>query len=338
MTMDEAVAPSPRRTLLSAPSLACDLSWVLSVAVRPHWRPKFPTVSEHLARREDLAERVRTFWSDSGHDTCFTEMQVLAHHAGALEETSPPALWAALEGAISTVPTDIGLESESPEDRLIFLKRLERLKESPTLFRSYMDLLREVWEPIDEIWQPTIPLLREAGRQVVAEMESGRTLADVTRGESCETFKASLGDITQRIDSGYPLLVIPCLFFGNSLYLEFPGLTVIGCGFVRNDAAARARTESLARRLKTVADPTRLALLHYLAGTPSTVGDLATSFGLAQPTVSMHVKSLRESGLVRTERKDGRMQLSADPGAVAGMVDELRSVVSHNAAPDPLPA
>ncbi len=335
MTMRDPVAQTGPRTLLSAPSLAIDLSWVLSVAVRPQWRPKFPTVSEHLARREDLAERVRTFWSDAGHDTCFTEMQVLAHHAGALDETSPPALWAALEGAISTVPTDMGLESESPEDRLIFLGRLERLKESPTLFRSYMDLLREVWEPIDEIWQPAIPMLREAGRQVVAELENGRTLGDVTRGEACEILKARLGDITQRIDSGYPLLVVPCLFFGNSLYLEFPGLTVIGSGLQRNDAAARARTESLARRLKTVADPTRLALLHYLAGTPSTVGDLATCFGLAQPTISMHVKSLRESGLVRSERKEGRMKLSADPGAVASMVEELRGVVSDEARANP---
>ena len=83
-----------------------------------------------------------------------------------------------------------------------------------------------------------------------------------------------------------------------------------------------------------MADPTRLALLHYLAGTPSTVGDLATSFGLAQPTVSMHMKSLRESGLVRSERKDGRVQLSADPGAVASMVDELRGVVSEVGAAD----
>jgi DNA-binding transcriptional ArsR family regulator len=336
MTMDEAVPQPRKRTLLSAPSLATDLSWVLSVAVRPHWRPKFPTVSEHLDRREDLAERVRTFWSDAGSERCFTEMQVLAHHAGALEETSPPAFWAALEQAISTVPTDMGLESEKPEDRLVFLGRLERLKESPGLFRSYIDLLRQVWEPIDEVWQPTIPMLREAGRRVVAELENGRKLGDVM-GESCEIFNSKLSDITHRIDSGYPLLVIPCLFFGKSLYLEFPGLTVIGSGFQRNDAAARARTESLARRLKTVADPTRLALLHYLAGTPSTVGDLATSFGLAQPTVSVHIKSLRESGLVRSERKDGRTQLSADPGAVAGMVDELRSVVSQNGASDPLP-
>jgi DNA-binding transcriptional ArsR family regulator len=78
-----------------------------------------------------------------------------------------------------------------------------------------------------------------------------------------------------------------------------------------------------------VADPTRLALLHFVAGTPSTVGDLAVSFGLAQPTVSMHMKSLRESGLVRSERKDGRLQLRADPDAVARMVEELRGVVSQ---------
>jgi DNA-binding transcriptional ArsR family regulator len=328
MTMDETDAPlPPSRTLRSAPSLAIDLSWVISVAIRPHWRPKFPTVSENLAQREDLAERVRTFWSDTDQDVCFTEMQVLAHHAGALEETTPTALWAALEGAISTVPTDIGLESESPEDRVIFLRRLEQLKASPALFRTYMDLLREVWEPFDAIWQPAVPMLREAGRQVVAKLEAGRTLAELM-GESCEIFNASVDAITQRIDSGYPLLVVPCLFFGKSLYLEFPGLTVVGSGFQRDDAAARARTESLARRLKTVADPTRLALLHYVAATPCTVGDLAASFGLAQPTVSTHMKSLRESGLVRSERKDGRLQLSADPEALVSMVDELRRVVT----------
>jgi DNA-binding transcriptional ArsR family regulator len=68
------------------------------------------------------------------------------------------------------------------------------------------------------------------------------------------------------------------------------------------------------------------------------VGDLATCFGLAQPTISMHVKSLRESGLVRSERKDGRMTLSADPGAVASMVEDLRGVVSDSAGTNPVSA
>ena len=67
----------------------------------------------------------------------------------------------------------------------------------------------------------------------------------------------------------------------------------------QGDVVARARTESVARRLKAVADPTRLAILHSLATAPSTVGELAVLFRIAQPTVSMHVKVLRESGLVQ---------------------------------------
>jgi ArsR family transcriptional regulator len=331
MTMDQP-GPSVTRTFLSAPSLACDLSWVLTVAQQPSRRPSFPFVSELLEGREALVRRVRAFWAGCSPETCFHEMQVLAHHAGALGETSPEALWDALEGALATVPTDIGLESETPEDRAVFLRRLQLLKDSPSLFGSYRELLREVWEPIDEIWQPAIPMLKESGSQVVAELEAGRGIGEVV-GECCETFTAMLPDITRRVDAGHPFLVVPCLFFGRALYLEFPGLTVVGSGPKRHDVAARARTESLARRLKTVADPTRLALLHYLAATPSTVGDLASSFGLAQPTVSMHMKSLRASGLVRAERQAGRVQLSADPRAVEILVDELRKVLVQGPAP-----
>src|SRR6202046_5046943 len=158
MSIDEPSVAPRQRTIQSSPSLAIDLSWILSVAVRPHWRPTFPTVAEHLAQREELSERVRTFWSDTPEGLCFTEMQVLAHHAGALGVTSADELWAALEGAIATVPTDIALESESPEERRIFLQRLEQLKASPELFRSYMDLLREVWEPIAEVWEPAVAM------------------------------------------------------------------------------------------------------------------------------------------------------------------------------------
>ena len=112
-------------------------------------------------------------------------------------------------------------------------------------------------------------------------------------------------EILADVEAGQPLLFVPCLFFGSSMYLEFSGLVVIGTGVGQGDVVARARTESVARRLKAVADPTRLALLHSLATAPSTVGELALLFRLAQPTVSMHVKVLRESGLVRSERQGG---------------------------------
>jgi DNA-binding transcriptional ArsR family regulator len=107
----------------------------------------------------------------------------------------------------------------------------------------------------------------------------------------------------------------------------------VGVGLENHGALARARTEALARRLKTVADPTRLALLHFLATRPSSVSDLATSFGLAQPTVSMHIKLLREAGLVHAERVSGRLQLKADADAVDGMLHELRGVVADGTNP-----
>jgi DNA-binding transcriptional ArsR family regulator len=324
--MDETTSRAPSRTFLSGPSLVCDLTWVLSLAFRPDWRENHPLAAAILGRREDLVDRISTFWADAGPGVCFTEAQILAHHGGALGETSPAALWAALEAAVSTVPTDLPLQSESAEDRSIFLRRLEQLKSSPALVRSYLDLLGEVWDLIDDVWQAARPQLEETGRRVVRQLEAGHGVGELV-GSQCETFRLLLPDINARIDSGQPFLVVPCLFFGKSLYLEFPGLTLVGAGFERNDAEARARTEALARRLKTVADPTRLALLHYLAVTPSTVGDLATCFGLAQPTVSLHVKSLRESGLVRADRREGRLQLSVDTGALENLLDELRNVV-----------
>jgi len=343
MTMEEAATRPASRTYLSGPSLACDLTWILWVALKPEWRDNHPLASQILEQRDDVVDRIRAFWADTGPGICFTEVQILAHQAGALGETSPGALWAALESAVATVPTDLGLESESAEDRAVFLRRLERLKSSPTLVRSYLDLLRQVWDLVDDVWQEARPRLEEAGRRVVRQLEAGRGLGELV-GDNCEAFRSWLPGINARIESGQPLLVVPCLFFGKSLYLEFPGLTLVGSGFERNDAEARARTEALARRLKTVADPTRLALLHYLAITPSTVGELATSFGLAQPTVSMHAKALRESGLVRAARQDGRLRLSADPEALENLLGELRGVVVQagagvtDADESPLPA
>jgi ArsR family transcriptional regulator, arsenate/arsenite/antimonite-responsive transcriptional repressor len=324
--MDDREARTPEPTFRSTPSLACDLTWILWVALKAQSPDNHPLAAELLGGRQDLIERIRAFWADDGPGVCFTELQILAHHAGALGESSPGQLWAALEGAIPTVRTDLGLESESPEDRAVFRHRLERLKASPALVGSYLDLLRDVWAVVDATWQAARPGLEESGRHVVGQLESGRDLAESV-GAQCDDFRSWVPAINAHVASGQPLLVVPCLFFGNGLYLEFPDLTLVGSAFRRDDAAARARTESLARRLKTVADPTRLALLNYLAATPSTVGDLAASFGLAQPTVSMHMKSLRGSGLVRSERKGGRVQLSADPDAVETLLQELRSVV-----------
>lgn len=333
MFTDEA-PPRAVRSVSATPSLACDLSWLLSVAARPSMQARYPELAEMFAGREQLAERVRTFWQDGSDEMCFTEMQLLARHAGALNVTDPSELWRAIEAGVETVPLDMELPSETPEERAVFLARFGRLKDSPELLRSYLGLLAEVWEPVDAMWQQSLPVIEEAARNVVAHYERGRSLETfITPG--CDIFRDRLPEIVSNVRAGQPLVFVPCLFFGTSMYLEFSDLVLIGTGVGQGDVLARARTESVARRLKAVADPTRLALLHALAAAPGSVGELALQFELAQPTVSMHVKVLRQSGLVRSERRGGRLRLTADPQAVEGLLSEVRRAVLHGVASAP---
>ena len=327
MLTEEATGPRTKQVTASA-SLVTDLSWLLHVAARPSMQARHPRLAEMFKGREDLADRVRTFWDDcSEEDACFTEMQVLAQHADAVTVTDPDVLWPAIEEAVATVPLDLEMPSESPGDREIYLHRLRRLQESPALLRSYLDMLEAVWAPVDPMWQQALPIIEEAGRQVVTQYERGRSL-EVLIPQGCDILHARLPEILAKVEAGQqPLLFVPCLFFGSSMYLELSGLVTIGTGVGQGDAVARAQTESVARRLKAVADPTRLAILHSLATAPSSVGELAVLFRLAQPTVSMHVKVLRENGLVRAQREGGRLRLSADAGAVELLLDELRQAV-----------
>lgn len=57
-----------------------------------------------------------------------------------------------------------------------------------------------------------------------------------------------------------------------------------------------------------VAEPRRRDILSYLALEERPVGDIVASLGLEQPSVSKHLRVLREVGLVRV-RRDGRQML-----------------------------
>jgi ArsR family transcriptional regulator len=56
---------------------------------------------------------------------------------------------------------------------------------------------------------------------------------------------------------------------------------------------------------RALSDPTRLEILRLLAAQPgpTCVCDVVDHFHLAQPTISHHLKVLRESGLVRASRR-----------------------------------
>src|SRR5271168_4273863 len=69
---------------------------------------------------------------------------------------------------------------------------------------------------------------------------------------------------------------------------------------------ARAATTSDA--FNAVAEPRRREILNYLALAERPVGDLVAQLGLEQPSVSKHLRVLRDVGLVRV-RRHGRHML-----------------------------
>ncbi|GAA1481329.1 metalloregulator ArsR/SmtB family transcription factor [Gordonia sinesedis] len=65
-------------------------------------------------------------------------------------------------------------------------------------------------------------------------------------------------------------------------------------------------TLAVAPLLKALADPVRLRLLSEVAAHPggeACVCDISGPFDLSQPTISHHLKVLREAGLVTSERR-----------------------------------
>ena len=61
--------------------------------------------------------------------------------------------------------------------------------------------------------------------------------------------------------------------------------------------------EDLSSRFKALSDPTRLAIVNRLASTGDSCVCEFNSLGLAQPTISHHLRILREAGLIEVSRK-----------------------------------
>ena len=56
----------------------------------------------------------------------------------------------------------------------------------------------------------------------------------------------------------------------------------------------------IANIAKTLAHPARIAILQHIINTKSCIcGDLVDLIGLAQPTISQHLKELKNSGLIQ---------------------------------------
>jgi ArsR family transcriptional regulator len=73
--------------------------------------------------------------------------------------------------------------------------------------------------------------------------------------------------------------------------------------------------------LRALADPTRLSMLELLLRAHGSLCacDIESRFELSQPTVSHHLRLLRQAGLVRAQRRGTWMHYELEPAGLAAL-------------------
>jgi DNA-binding transcriptional ArsR family regulator len=320
-----------------SPSAAVELYWVAMLDSAGGLRVVHPSLGV-LASRNDLIERLAALWTREGLDDDATlapcslpELLVLADRADALQSPDLDAVVdAAVEAAASRIEPP-ALASETSADRAVILGRLSSLAGSRTRRRTWAAVLAEVAAEIGEHWRSTgLEVSRRATRARTSQLpwsDAGAAVLGWARRDYGGLLPDLMADAAR---AQRPVLVVPSYWSGHGAMFDLPGHLLIGIPAQLGPTDSRVRTEPMVRVLKALADPTRLAMLDRLAARLRTVGELATEFGLAQPTASRHVRLLRDAGLVVDEPASSNA-LRADTVAITRFLGGLGALFSSEA-------
>lgn len=102
----------------------------------------------------------------------------------------------------------------------------------------------------------------------------------------------------------------------------------------RNSGApsVSAEADSIASVAKALAHPARIRIIDFLLSSPGCIGgDIVGRVGLAQSTVSEHLRILKDSGLVKGTTEHPRICYSLDPSVLG----PIRALIEAIAARPP---
>jgi len=100
---------------------------------------------------------------------------------------------------------------------------------------------------------------------------------------------------------------------------DSPLIALDECDPLLDGELAHGELLCLTEAFRALADPTRIRLLSMISagGGETCVQELVDGLDLSQPTVSHHLKVLREAGLVTSDRRASNVYYQVDPWAVS---------------------
>ncbi len=236
-------------------------------------------------------------------------------------------------GAPVAFDRPLALETETADERDAINTRLRRLATDRRLRARYQALLAETWETYADIWQA-----EGQGRMTAtAEAWTRRLVAGTNALDLLpDRHIARRDSFPQRVRTAHrdgTLWLTPTMA-GYGHILALPDLLSVSTE-ARSDPAVLRRevATEIADSLRVLSDPTRLTILAQLAETPATVSEIARTLHLAQPTASVHVRQLREAGLVAGDRDGARTVYTVEPATLQALLASVSERLAETMSP-----
>ncbi len=86
----------------------------------------------------------------------------------------------------------------------------------------------------------------------------------------------------------------------------------------------------LSKAFKSLSDENRLRILYCLKDNQLSVSKIAEDVQLSQPLVSHHLKVLKESYLIKTERQGAFVYYQLTNHGVIGIIDNLKQMLTKH--------
>ncbi len=285
-----------------------------------------------------LTARANRFWND-GYSS-LAEVVVLADAVDLIEVSEIEQFLERLRSPIA-FPELPGLETETVEERDVIHRRLERLASDRRLRTRYVALLTDLWSHFDGTWDSTGRTdARRAGEAWQARVDAGTSVMDLLPERHVARREPRYGAMVRQAQRDGSLRLSPTVSgHGHIVALPHSLSLCTAASGIDPVVTRRAIAAEISDRLKALADPTRLTILTQLAHAPSGVSELARTLHVSQPTASVHLRQLREAGLVHAERQGTRTVYSVRPDAVDMLLAEVGQQLTRSMShPVPLTA
>lgn len=335
---------APAREIIrvqAAPSAIFELMHVgnrLTPRVRRHKRSLW--MEELIARRPNLGSPLFSFWDDDY--PVGIELPFVAAYYGYIRDTdaarffdSLPELMLRNHHATLNRPKGTAAQSLLTQADIrmteVIDARIARLTEAE-FANLYAELWMEIWAEMKPLWEKEgLPLCTREAERINKALLKGDNVLDIVPREHLGHLERYSSIVTTYSQQSF-VLVTPMYFInvgGHTIYAE--EMLCIGYGLQHENAiqALAQRSQNLAQQVKALADPTRLMILSLISEFKHdiTVGDLAKRFSVSQPTISGHLKILREAELVQVTREGNRAYYTADVKRIADLMLDVEALI-----------